>query len=311
MADADLSWIPAATTLIGGGLSLYGGQQAARGAIASGDATLSASQRAAAAYRDAGARQSASEIIKARRLKEADDFAAAQYIQNAGQQVAASQRGAKEQNRQAELVASRARALAAASGAGASDVSVVNLIGRIKGEGAYNAQTVLYQGEEQARQMRMAAAAKKYQGLTAEEAGGLNAADIRARSEASAVAEESKGVAASEAGRIQAEAARLKGVTGALPAIGALAPAFGALATAGASLWSKYAVGKDPNTGVADNGDGADYYGTASSSTDAEIANYNAAAMADGSIAGGSVEAIDAAGVAADAADFEWLALLA
>lgn len=314
----DTDWIPAVTTLIGGGLSLYGGQQAASGAIDAGNATLSASQRSAAAYRDAGERQSASEIIKARRAKEADDFAASQYLQNAGQAVAAAQRAALDEGRKARLVASRAVALAAASGAGASDVSVVNLVGRIKGEGAYNAQVHMYQGEEQARQMRMAAKAKQYQGLTAEEAGGLNAADIRAKYEAAATAEEAKGVAASEAGKIQGQAAKIKGATGALPALGTAA-----------GLLSKYG---DKVSGLF-----KDPYGTASAAEMRAAVEADATAFTPEQIAAveaeeatrlsGSVESTigefnDAAyftdvasaaegfEVASSFADFEWLALV-
>lgn len=229
-------FVPVATSIAGAGLSLYGASTAAKGSIAAGNASNDAAMRAAAAYRDAGNRQAASELIKARRAKEADDFAAAQYTQNAGEIIAASQRAANDETRQAKLVQSRAVALAAASGAGASDVSVVNLVSRIRGEGSYRAQTQLYQGESQARQMRMAAKAKSYEGLTAEEAGSLNAADVTAKYEAAATSEEAKGVAAQAAGRVGAATARIKGLQGALPAIGAI----GTAASGIGSLYDKY-----------------------------------------------------------------------
>lgn len=89
---------------------------------------------------------------------------AVQAEQNAGQAIAAAQRVRDEQTRQATLVASRAQAVAAASGGGASDATVVNLISRIKGEGAYRGMVAVYQGEEQARKLRLVASTKRYEG---------------------------------------------------------------------------------------------------------------------------------------------------
>lgn len=72
--------------------------------------------------------------------------------------VAASQRTALEERRQADLVASRALAVAAASGGGVSDPTVVDILSRTKGEGAYRARVALYEGQARSRAMRMAAA---------------------------------------------------------------------------------------------------------------------------------------------------------
>jgi hypothetical protein len=72
--------------------------------------------------------------------------------------VASSRLQAREEERQADLVASRALAVAAASGGGVSDPTVVNIIARTKGEGAYRANVALYEGAERARQLRIAAA---------------------------------------------------------------------------------------------------------------------------------------------------------
>lgn len=69
----------------------------------------------------------------------------------AGKERASSQRASIEERRQAAKVSSRALALAAASGAGASDPSVINNIAEIEGEGEYRALTALYNGEETAR----------------------------------------------------------------------------------------------------------------------------------------------------------------
>lgn len=109
----------------------------------------------------------------AARKKAALDFETAQLRMQAGQSVAASQHAAREQRRQAELVQSRAIAVAAASGGGVSDPTVVNMLGRIAGEGAYRAGLAIYEGEERARTLRMGAAARDYEGDLALEAGDM------------------------------------------------------------------------------------------------------------------------------------------
>lgn len=76
---------------------------------------------------------------------------AAQYARQAGESRATSQRAAEEERRKARLAISRSRAVAAASGAGATDPTVVNLEGGIAEQGEYNALTRLYEGESQAR----------------------------------------------------------------------------------------------------------------------------------------------------------------
>lgn len=94
----------------------------------------------------------------------AANFEAAQLDQAAGQQVAAAQRTALEQRRRAALIVSRGLAVAAASGAGASDPTVANLLADVEGEGAYRAGVALYEGEERARQLTLGADAKRFEG---------------------------------------------------------------------------------------------------------------------------------------------------
>lgn len=113
--------------------------------------------------------------LAGQRKRAAADFEAAQMEQQAGQVVAASQRDAEEQRRQSQLMQSRALALAAASGAGASDPTVVDLIAKTAGDGAYRAGVALYQGEERHRQLLLGADAKRYEGFIAEEGGELEA----------------------------------------------------------------------------------------------------------------------------------------
>jgi hypothetical protein len=113
--------------------------------------------------------------LAGQRRNVAAQFEAEQLEQNAGQVIAASQRDAMEERRRADLVSSRALALAAASGGGVSDSTVVNIIAKLKGEGSYRSAVALYRGETEARRMRMGATAKRYEGAVAEEGGEFQA----------------------------------------------------------------------------------------------------------------------------------------
>ena len=109
--------------------------------------------------------------VTGQRRNVAAQFEAEQMEQVAGQSIAASQRDAAEEKRRADLVASRALALAAASGGGASDPTIVRIIANLKGEGSYRSAVALYRGEEQARRYRMGAKAKRFEGAMAEDSG--------------------------------------------------------------------------------------------------------------------------------------------
>lgn len=102
-------------------------------------------------------------------------YEAEQLEQKAGQERAASQRKAIEMRRRAGIAESRALALAAASGGGASDPTITNLMAGIAGEGELAAQTAIYEGEERARGAEMGAEAKRYEGKSAKRAGYLSA----------------------------------------------------------------------------------------------------------------------------------------
>lgn len=84
-----------------------------------------------------------------------------------GQYVAASQRSAQEQERKTKLLTSRAQAVAAASGAGGSDPTVVDIISNIAGEGAYRSMIALYEGKEAQRAAAAKADAARYAGKSA------------------------------------------------------------------------------------------------------------------------------------------------
>lgn len=90
----------------------------------------------------------------------------------AGLKRASSQRDAIEERRQGNLVMSRAVAVAAASGAGADDPTVVNNIANIAGEAEYRALTALYNGDEEAAGMEAQAAANR-RGAKATKTAGL------------------------------------------------------------------------------------------------------------------------------------------
>ncbi|MHB0965498.1 MAG: hypothetical protein ACYC36_03500 [Bellilinea sp.] len=105
------------------------------------------------------------------RQQVAYNFQAAQLDDQANNAVATAQRSARDETRRAELIASRALAVAAASGGGASDPTVVHIISDIKGEGAYRSSVAMYQGEERSRQLKIGASAKRYEGSIAAQAG--------------------------------------------------------------------------------------------------------------------------------------------
>jgi hypothetical protein len=123
--------------------------------------------------------------VAGQRKNVAAQFEAEQLEQNAGQVIAASQRDAMEERHRADLAASRALALAAASGGGASDTTVVNIIAKLKGEGSYRSAVSLYRGESEARRIRMGATAKRYEGAVAEEGGEFQASGYETMAAAS------------------------------------------------------------------------------------------------------------------------------
>lgn len=68
----------------------------------------------------------------------------------AGEDRSSSQRAAQEARRVSRIKQSRAMALAAASGGGAVDPTVINILGGLQAEGDYNASSELYKGEDSA-----------------------------------------------------------------------------------------------------------------------------------------------------------------
>jgi len=125
--------------------------------------------------------------IQAERERMFRQFEAEQAEIIAGREIAASQRVAAEERRQSELVASRALAVAASSGAGVTDPTVVRLIAQTKGEGVYRANLALYEGETRARQLRLQAVGLNIEGSNAILEGDTRDMAYRARGRSSVI----------------------------------------------------------------------------------------------------------------------------
>lgn len=108
---------------------------------------------------------------RGRHLAQLGEFEAQQLEANALTEFAYAQRVAMEEGRRARIAESRALALAAASGGGASDPTVVRIIAELAGEGAYRSAIALYEGEERASQMLLGAQARRMEGQFGLEAG--------------------------------------------------------------------------------------------------------------------------------------------
>lgn len=121
-----------------------------------------------------------SKQAKAAKQQAKAQYALAQYEanqldQNARETQAAGQYASIEQRRQSELLQSRALAIAASSGAGTLDPTVLDVIGGIAKEGERAVQTETYNAESEAAGMRAQAVATRYGGAQALKAGKIAA----------------------------------------------------------------------------------------------------------------------------------------
>lgn len=98
-----------------------------------------------------------------------------QYEVIAKQRRASSQRKAVEEIREGELQQSRVQALTAASGAGASDPSVVDALARMAGKTQYAKDVALYEGETDARSYEEDARSRRQEARNVKAAGRLKA----------------------------------------------------------------------------------------------------------------------------------------
>jgi hypothetical protein len=106
----------------------------------------------------------AQQIAHGANLQAAAEFTAMQLEQQAGDAIASAQRRAWNEDRATKYLASETLARAAASGGGASDPTVINLIAKQAEEGAYRRQVALYEGDSRARAMRLQAEARRFEG---------------------------------------------------------------------------------------------------------------------------------------------------
>ena len=107
--------------------------------------------------------------------KQEAEFRAKQAEIQASQERASGQRAMIEELRQMRIKQSRGQAVAAASGAGALDVSVMDIMGDLETEGRYRAETALYESEERARELETGAVLSRYGGKQAKRAGDIRA----------------------------------------------------------------------------------------------------------------------------------------
>lgn len=114
----------------------------------------------------AGAQQQQADAMRAQGAanQQAANYQAQSMEIQAGQERAVAQRKSINDRRQEQLQISRSQALAAASGAGASDPTVISNENITTREGEFGALTDMYQGEQSAQNLETGAKLKRYEG---------------------------------------------------------------------------------------------------------------------------------------------------
>lgn len=132
---------------------------------------------AAAPYLMAGgaAVSAYSAIRQGRQLEMAANLEARQMDMSAKAEAAISQRVAESERKKARLLQSRVKALAAASGAGASDPTIIDIMGDIEREGEIRALDALYEGRTAAEGLRFASGIRRREGREGRRAGTISA----------------------------------------------------------------------------------------------------------------------------------------
>lgn len=144
-----MAGLAVALPYIGAAASVVGTLVSAKGQKDSGKAAVQQAET-----------QSKNDLISA-------EYEAKQADYLAGQTRAVSQREAFEQRKATALMASKTLALAAGSGAGASDQNVVSILNGIYSEGMYRSALAMYEGEEQARNYDVMAESRRLSGKSA------------------------------------------------------------------------------------------------------------------------------------------------
>jgi hypothetical protein len=140
----------------------YGPLAAAAPFISMGLTAASAGMSIIGASNQAAAQRQAGEIAYQNALQrnQMAQVQAQQLEANASNEQGAAQRVAEDQRRKGQVMASRIRAVMGASGAGEDP----NLIASLEGEGNYNSNVALYNGDEKARGLRNQAALTRWGG---------------------------------------------------------------------------------------------------------------------------------------------------
>jgi len=159
-----------ATSLAAKAITDMGVASAVGGAAATTAQVLNAARTAGTILQAGGT------ALDAVNAKRGADFESKQMEVQAGQERAASQRRAREERRQTQLLQSRAQAVSAASGGGAVDPTVVDVIGDIEEDGEYRALNTLWEGEDRARGLLTGARERRRQGRFALTSGLMGAA---------------------------------------------------------------------------------------------------------------------------------------
>lgn len=170
MADP-ISWLAIGSTILS---SVGASAGAAGGAALAGTAAagLTTAEIIGLAGTGLGAVGSILEGQSAASAAEAEGI---QAIAQAKSARATSQRQANEERRQGDLAISRAQAVAAAGGGGATDPTVLNIVGDIAGQSEYNALSALYEGTTAADTLEYQAKIKAMQARDAKIAGYIGA----------------------------------------------------------------------------------------------------------------------------------------
>lgn len=108
--------------------------------------------------------------------KGAFDAASNELTQEAGQSVAAGIQGAIADRRRGAYVASNAQARIAGGGLATTGTSAEAVVGGIKGQSEYDAQTALYQGYDRASELNFRAGQMRTQGSNAVTGGWISGA---------------------------------------------------------------------------------------------------------------------------------------
>lgn len=118
----------------------------------------------------------ATTVQQAQAQKKLMEYQAREREADANAEMAVAQREAIIERKKAKNLMSRARAVAAASGAGVSDPTVVNQLTEIETQGELNALNAMHSGATQFQALRRGAAVARNEGRAAQTAGYFDAA---------------------------------------------------------------------------------------------------------------------------------------